>query len=283
MTSFLKKIIKNESGQVLPAVLALLVLGGLIVVPGLDYATTSLNSGRNIQRGIKGIYAAEAGIENALWCLGNGTSPDEQLAGTINQGEVGIQTADSGNYTLYFGKLVEAGGHSNYLGVDGEIVWDGGEGAYKYTITVTWQPEQGSPTIHLKEVGARLPVGYSYQWWSADDFEDNLSTYNPTWTLDTYGAYLLKWVLPGNPYVSQSNPVATQEFYINGTGELEGDYTWVVASRGDIGEVGEVSGTLYTITSTATDPASCEVTAEIVADVVMDGGTACIVAWRVIR
>jgi hypothetical protein len=281
MVGFLKRIIRGEKGQVLPAVLALLVLGGLAIAPSLNYAATNLNSTRLIEKGVSGVYAADAGVEDTLWHLGNGVSPAEQLPENINKMEVAIQTEEKGTYTLYLGELIEPGGHSEYLSVDGEMVWDEGAGAYKYTITITWQPGSGAPVIHLEEVGARLPVGYSYQSGSAAVFADNLSTSEPDEIVDGLGAYLLNWVLV-NPYpsVSESNPVQTQTFYITGAGNQEGDYAWVVANRQDIGAVGEIAGTSYRITATATRPGTGEAAGKIVADVMIGGGTTYILSWQ---
>ncbi|MEE8619410.1 MAG: hypothetical protein V3S84_04725, partial [Dehalococcoidales bacterium] len=195
-----------------------------------------------------------------------------------------LQTEDKGNYTLFFGELIEAGSHSNYIDVDGEMVWDEGAQAYEYTITVTWQPESGEPVIHLEEVGVRLPVGYSYQTGSAGGFTDNLSLKEPGEVLDGSGAYLLIWQFSTPcPDVSETDPTATQTFYATGEGELEGDYTWVVARREDIGAVGEITGALYQITATATQPENNEVTARIVVDVLMDGETTYIVSWQILR
>ena len=282
MIGFLKQLIDGEQGQALPIVLALLVLGGLTIAPSLNYAATSLNSSQAIEKGMKGLYAADAGVEDTLWCLENGISPSQQLPESINHMEVAIQTEEEGIHTLYFGQLVQAGEHSDYLSVDGEIVWDEEAEAYQYTITVTWQPLPGASVIHLEEVGARLPMGYSYQPGSAASFANNLSITEPDEVLDSSGAYMLNWEW-GEPYpsVSQDNPIETQTFYITGEGDLEGDYTWVVASRTDIGGVGELTGTLYIITTTATQPESGEITAKIVADVVMEGGTIHIVSWQV--
>jgi hypothetical protein len=282
MIRLLKRIIKSEAGQALPIVLALLVLGGLAIIPSLNYISTSLESGRSLKTGIKGIYAADAGIENVLWCLENSTTPVTELSETINQGNVSIETIDHGPFTLYFGELVQMGVHGEYLSVHGEIEWDGGAGAYKYTITVTWEPGGGTPTIHLVEVGARLPLGYSYQEGSAAEFGDNLSEDEPDETYDAEGAQLINWVF-GTPLpsVSSSNPVEKQQFYLEGSGELDGDYAWVVANREDIGAVGEISGTLYTITATATDAATSQTTAQIVADIIEDSGITYVIQWQV--
>ena len=279
---FLRHIVDSEKGQVLPIVLALLALGGLTIVPALNYAATGLNSSRTIEKGVNGLYAAEAGVEDALWCLGNSISPSQQLSGNINQLQIAIQSEEKGTYTVCFGEVVGAGEHSNYLGVDGEMAWDEGAQAYKYTITVIWQPDSGAPTIHLVEVGARLPLGYSYQSGSAAGFADNLSTSEPDEVLDTFGAYMLTWEfeLP-YPSVSQGNPVETQNFYITGEGSQEGDYTWAVADRNDIGETGEITGTLWRITATAIHSEDGEITAKIVADVILESGKTNIVSWQI--
>jgi len=284
MTKFLKRIIRDQRGQVLPVVLALLVLGGLTIVPSLNYTATSINGNRNIQNGIKGIYAAEAGIENTLWCLENSVSPDESLAETINSANVSIVTESMGDFTLYFGEMVQAGVHGDYLSVSGAIEWDAVEDAYKYTITVHWQPGCGAPTIHLEAVGAKLPLGFSYQDGSTADFGDNLSDDEPDEVLDVSGAWMLNWEFSTPlPSVSESNQNAKQQFYLDGDGDLEDHYAWVVASSEDIGEVGEINGAMYTITATATDSATSEVTAEIIAEVMVQGGTASVIAWTVTK
>lgn len=68
----LKSMLKNQAGQALPMVLILLVLGGLLIVPMLSFMTTNLTAGRVIEGKTEGIYAADAGIADALWKLGNG-------------------------------------------------------------------------------------------------------------------------------------------------------------------------------------------------------------------
>jgi len=133
----------------------------------------------------------------------------------------------------------------------------------------------------LQEVGARLPIGYSYQSGSAAGFASNLSTGEPSETVDALEAYMLNWELgTPQPDVSEDNPVQTQTFYITGEGSQEGDYAWVVASRTDIGAVGEISGTSYRITATATRPEDGKTTAKIVADA-MIGGTTYIISWQI--
>ena len=71
MFGFCRKMIKGQQGQVLPAVLALLVIGGLTIAPGLNYTATSLNGSRIVSEDISGIYAADAGVAEVIWALEN--------------------------------------------------------------------------------------------------------------------------------------------------------------------------------------------------------------------
>jgi len=263
MARLWQQIIKGEKGQVLPIVLVLLLLGGLLIAPSLSYASTSLNTGQIVEKKVRGLYAADAGVEYSLRCIEDGSKVPKKLPENVNQLEVKIKAKrKKGTYTLYYGELEKTGKHSDYLDVSGEIEWDEEAEAYKYTITVTWQAESGEPPIKLEEVGVRLPVDYSYVLDSAADpiFPDNLSTDEPVDTLDGVDAHMLNWELPPpHPEVSEEYP-ATQTFYVTYiTGEEseeepEGDYTWVLAQRHDVGEVGEIVGRLYKIEATAKVP-----------------------------
>lgn len=275
MVRLWKQFLSSEKGQALPIVLVVLALGGLTIAMSLNYTTASLKGSQILQEKMKGVYAAGAGVEHALWSLGYGISPPTQLPENFNQMEVEIQTEDKGTYTL--------SQHSDYLTVNGEVAWDEMAQAYKYTITVTWKPGSGTPEIKLDEVRARLPIGYSYQSGSAANFVDNLSRDEPDETVDTQGAYLLNWQFESpRPCVTEYEQVRTQTFYITGEGSQVNDYaSWVVASRSDIGTVGETTGTLYKITAIATRPEDGRTTGRIVAKVMIGGGATYINSWQI--
>jgi hypothetical protein len=282
MRKFWRLILKGELGQALPITLALLVIGGLTVIPSLGLNYTSVKTSNALHTAMKGTYAADAGVEDALWSLSNGQSPSTQLSDNINDMQVAMQTVDEGSYTLYLGEFIEPGEHSDYLDVTSNMTWDAGANAYKYSITVTWQPGSGNSTIHLEGVGARIPIGYSYEAGSAAGFTENLSTDEPDETLDSQGAYLLNWELPPpRPEVSDTEPVQTQTFYISGSGDQGGHYAWVVANRQDIGAVGEINGTFYEITATATHLDSSSVTARIVVKVIVEDQNTHIISWQI--
>jgi len=63
------KIIKEQKGQALPIVLILLVIGGLLIVPTLNYASTSLKGHEVVESNTLEFYSADSGIEDALHWL----------------------------------------------------------------------------------------------------------------------------------------------------------------------------------------------------------------------
>jgi len=71
MKTIVKRAIRDQGGQVLALVLILLVLGGLILAPLLGLMTTGLMSGQVYENKMYEYYAADAGIEDALWQLTN--------------------------------------------------------------------------------------------------------------------------------------------------------------------------------------------------------------------
>jgi hypothetical protein len=68
-----KGAIKGEKGSVLPLVLVLLVLGGLILTPLLGLMGTGLGAGQVYEKKTDELYAADAGVEDAIWRIQDGT------------------------------------------------------------------------------------------------------------------------------------------------------------------------------------------------------------------
>ncbi len=270
-----RQLIKNESGQAMIAALVCLALGGLIIAPLVSYTGTSVKSVSLKQKSMQGLYAADAGIEKVLWALKYGHALPTSLPQAVNSANVTITTVSKGTYTLVAGDWVPPDGpHSDDLSVTSSMVWDAGHNAYKYTVTATYS---GSGNCKLTEVGVRLPVGYNYEAGSAALFGTNLSTASPTNTLDGNGAHMLDWTFSQ----TQINPTGTQTFYATGSGNLEGDYAWIVGTRNDVGAVGELTGTFYVITATATR--SGAVAGKVEANVMVSGSTVSVTSYRVLK
>lgn len=288
MVRLLKQWLSGEKGQALSIVLCLLAIGGLTMAVSLNYATTSLKGSRIVEEKMAGVYAAGAGVEQALWSLGGGGTPPEQLPQNINQMAVGIQTVNKGTFTLYFGQLSTLEEQYWKINVNGNISWVEGN-RYRYQITVTQTAETGQP-IHLEEVGARLPVGYHYEDDSTtrSDIVSPPPAHDPEITPDDQGAELLNWLWkewapdPPRPVLDEVGDTYTQTFYITGTGSLSGAYAWAEGDPSVIGVVGEITGTRYKITATATRPEGSRTTAEIVSNVIIqDDGTISILSWQI--
>ncbi len=275
MTNRLEQLARGERGQAMLAVLVCLVLGGLAIAPVMSFAATDINSVSLKQRRMMGLYGADAGIENVLWALKSGMPLPTSLPQTVNGATVTMTTINKGSYTLVAGNWVTPGGpHSSDLSIASSMVWDGGHNAYRYTVTCTWS---GPGNCKLIEVGARLPVGYNYQNGSAALFGGNLSTANPTNTLDGDGAHLLDWSFSQHTI----NPTGTQTFYVTGSGNLNGDYAWATASRGDVGACGELTGSFYDTTATGTK--SGVIVGKVEANAMVTGGSLYVTSYRILR
>ena len=67
MKTVVKGAIRNEKGNVLILVLILLVVGGLILTPLLGLMGTGLLAGKVYEKKMDELYAADAGVEDAIW------------------------------------------------------------------------------------------------------------------------------------------------------------------------------------------------------------------------
>ncbi len=83
----MKKIIKilksEESGQALIMAMILMVVGSLVLVPLLTFVQSGMNSGQVVEDKVDKVYAADAGVEEAVWQIKHlgepGAIPLEEL------------------------------------------------------------------------------------------------------------------------------------------------------------------------------------------------------------
>lgn len=111
MRSIVKGAIRDEKGKVLIMVLVLLVLGGLILTPLLGLMSTGLVSGQVYEKKMYEYYAADAGVEDAIWKIMNDVEelPNSSCGNQswsydysildINSRDVDITIEYSGDYT----------------------------------------------------------------------------------------------------------------------------------------------------------------------------------------
>jgi len=120
MMAKLKKMLthprKNESGQgVLAMVLILLMLGAIILTPLLVFMSTGLKAGGVYESKMQEFYAADAGVEDAIWQINNGNSgeayflPEEPNDRNVS---VTIQDKGGGIYKIVSTATSNSGGNT---------------------------------------------------------------------------------------------------------------------------------------------------------------------------
>jgi cytoskeletal protein CcmA (bactofilin family) len=90
MKPTVKRLIGDEKGRVLTLALLLLVLGGLVLTPLLGLMTTGLAAGEVFEKKTDELYAADAGVENAIWHLQQAGDPHDVLEPTVNGKSVSV-------------------------------------------------------------------------------------------------------------------------------------------------------------------------------------------------
>jgi len=140
MKNSVKRIMGDEKGKILILILALLVVGALVLAPLLGLMSTGLAAGQVYEKKTDELYAADAGIEDAMWKLQNpdvSQLPHNQCA----------DTPWTHNYTM-----PTINGKSVFV----EIEYLGG-GLFKITSTSS---DDGSSTTLLSYVQGTYVEGY---------------------------------------------------------------------------------------------------------------------------
>ncbi len=98
----LNKLLRNEEGQAFILALILLAVGGLIIAPLLSYMSTGLIVGQSFEERMDELYAADAGVEDAIWKLINdppASYPHAYQLPALNDKAVAITIACTDNLT----------------------------------------------------------------------------------------------------------------------------------------------------------------------------------------
>jgi len=75
MKTIVKRLVRDEKGASLVLVLILLLIGGLIIGPLLSYMGTGLITAKVYETRTAELYAADAGVEDAIWKIQHGETP----------------------------------------------------------------------------------------------------------------------------------------------------------------------------------------------------------------
>jgi hypothetical protein len=75
-----KRLIRDEKGQTMILALILLLVGGLIVTPLLAFMSTGLIAGEVYEKRAAELYAADAGVEDAVWKIQHQVDEVQELS-----------------------------------------------------------------------------------------------------------------------------------------------------------------------------------------------------------
>ena len=244
----LSEIIKREAGLALPIVTMLMVLGSLLVIPSLNYVATSLKAGENMENNIEGLYAADAGVEDALWRISNnstGSIPySYQLTG-INGMTVDVVIDDL--TTIAGEEMGTGGGHDDYLVIVKSITYD--SGIYEYTMSMT---NNGTGNMKIEKILIDFPPELDYVDGSTSGditSEDPNITGNPT-----IGITLTWTEAPPYPTIPE-DATRYHTFELSGPPDIAGveGHGVVRATRQDVGTVWDSDSYPYSILAEAKD------------------------------
>ena len=258
---WLSTAIKREDGIALPAVLAMMALGSLLIVPSINYVATTLQAGEMVQEKFKGMLAADAGVEDALWKIENDTPtsfPHSYQLTDINGMTVDIVIDEIDSLA---GEEVGAtGGHEDWLNTVRTVTYDAG--IYSYTVNMT---NNGSGNIKIVKILIDFPPEAEYVNGSTTG---DITTDNPTINGSPTTGITLIWEMSA-PYPSIA-PAETKQHLFELSGppgieDIEG-HGFIEAQRDDIGTVWDSDSRPYSIIAQAKN-ASAEVTATIRAGV----------------
>ncbi len=299
MKNVLKKLVRDEEGQAFILVLIFLLVGGLIIGPLLGYMGTGLLAGQMHEEKMEGLYAADAGIEDALYKIMT-NDPD-------------LPTVLGASYPPYF--IADVNGHR----VDVEIVLEedvdqfliellGGDAGVhdEWTLIVDIDLEPGEYTMSVTYSGAAAnkKIDGVGAWFRGTDYvctndsagealvvpvipDMNDDYPNDIFTTEEYrGGTVFKWSwTAADRPVFQPDETRTQTFtYI--PEEIPAlAVAWVEVGSEDVGTVPtSVTFGTYKVIATATDIATGEQTVVVAYPAWQDGGglnAVDILAWEI--
>jgi len=246
-----KSTIIGEKGQALILVLILLLVGGLILTPLLSFMSTGLMAVRAQEERMYELYAADAGVEYALWKIQHGQIPSETDPPlTVNEKVVNVVVAPEQTIEDFLYELLgeDAGVHGPWALVETEV----GAGTYSFSITYT-----GTPPKHIRGIGAWLQGDYQLEGSPSGitvDYPEDVFTVSP---YKGGTAFIWQWTdAAGSPEFVKTEPpdTKTQTFGFKPANIPPFHFSWVDTTE-DIGAVTSTETfTVWKVTATATDP-----------------------------
>jgi hypothetical protein len=264
-----KEQIKGEKGQAIAIVLIFLFLGGTILVTLLTFINNGLKTGQLYNERTRLHYAADAGLEEALWKMDHeenlfqpddyGASVNFTLPDLVNGKTVSVNMTQQ--WPL-FGLESDENGmvEPACLSITGGII---NRTQGKYKVQISYDGTQGD--LPIDKIAVWLPTRFQYVAGSSS----GISTQTPTIS-NQRGGKVLAWTFDppvhfmdladpapaGGGFLPGSQYPATRKLYFNVTPTDDfaaGTHCWVRTTDTDAYLAWETGCAILEVSSTATD------------------------------
>jgi hypothetical protein len=279
---FKSRLIRGESGQAFLIVLVFLVLGSLTLVPTLVHIGTALKTGEIYEEKTKEMYAADSGIEDALW--------------QIKYDRLGVLLGDSENYAYIFDSVCSYSLNDPIndftTNVTIENIWlpssanpyaspadakavnecdltdnqtnrlvvtDTALDDQYFRIKIDYYPaEDETNVLEISEIGIWIPHGFGYV--GPSTLEEDPYYYSPPSITARPGGNAVVWSFSPAvefddlPLLLPTSAEITFEYSANETGARPAAVAWVVTSgalSSEMPMVWDIDTKIYKVTSTA--------------------------------
>jgi Tfp pilus assembly protein PilX len=238
-----KRLVRDEKGYILILALLVLVVVGLISGPVLSYMVSGLRAGHVFETGAAELYAADAGVEDAVWRIPNiglcpGSPTTHYTISDVNGKSVDVTITYVNNTTDTVNYHVESIATSNGTGtkIDAYIV---GTSVYGDYSGITNQIITSLGEIDLKGVGVNLtyPEGNG-----PDDY------YTGSWPdtpeeVANFADFYWQYVKDAVPYTSSALDV--KNYAAAGIGPFYRNGTLDIVNSGVAGSTLPLNGVVY--------------------------------------
>ncbi len=273
MPKWLSNLKRGEEGVTLLVVLLMMMVGSVLIVPTLNFISTSVQTGEIFEEKLKALYAAEAGVEDALWRMANAEPsyfPYPYELTDINGMTVDVLIEKV--TTIAGVEIGVFGGHAEWLVIDKSIIYDAG--TYYYTISIT---NNGEGNIKIEKILIDFPPGLEYVSGTTNgDFYND----DPIVFGDTCTGITIYWQFDPYPTVPVGE-TRIHSFELSGPPDVSGieGHCCVEARRQDEGTVWDTDSRPYSVTAQARDSTGTVVTT--IRTGFWEGGITSVTCWQV--
>ncbi len=268
---------RDEKGQALILVLILLLIGSLIIAPHLGYMATGLKAGRVHEERMLELYAADAGVEDALYQIMNDQVPPDPYSLIVNDKHVSVDIALEEDREGFVDELLNenySGVHSPWTVVTENVTAD------TYTMYVSYNGSASNKFVD--GIGAWLQGTYTggNSTGITEDYPNYDLTVDPNYKGGT--AFVWKWTGGDRPVFGATSGVyfRTMSFQFAPTGIPEIHFSWAVVDSANVGVVlGGETFEVWKVAATATDNIT-EKQTEVTSYVLRQGGEVSIITWE---